>query len=225
MEKGYSGRLGKTLEMAEIKLITETFNFLKNKNSMNPKVEQFLSKAKKWQDEMTLLREMILECNLEEDFKWMHPCYTLDNANIVLIHGFKDYCALLFFKGVLIKDEKGILIQQTENVQDRRQLRFKSVEEIQKLESVIKEYILEAIAIEKAGLKVVMKTTAEYKMPEEFQIVLEEMSELKTAFYNLTPGRQKAYLLYFSAAKQAKTREARIEKYIEKILIGKGLDD
>jgi uncharacterized protein YdeI (YjbR/CyaY-like superfamily) len=225
MEKGYSGRLGKTLEMAEIKLRTETFNFLKNKNSMNPKVEQFLSKAKKWQDEMTLLREMILECNLEEDFKWMHPCYTLDNANIVLIHGFKDYCALLFFKGVLIKDEKGILIQQTENVQDRRQLRFKSVEEIQKLESVIKEYILEAIAIEKAGLKVVMKTTAEYKMPEEFQIVLEEMSELKTAFYNLTPGRQKAYLLYFSAAKQAKTREARIEKYIEKILIGKGLDD
>lgn len=192
---------------------------------MNPKVEQFLSKAKKWQDEMTLLREMILECNLEEDFKWMHPCYTLDNANIVLIHGFKDYCALLFFKGVLIKDEKGILIQQTENVQDRRQLRFKSAEEIQKLESVIKEYILEAIAIEKAGLKVVMKTTAEYKMPEEFQIVLEEMSELKTAFYNLTPGRQKAYLLYFSAAKQAKTREARIEKYIEKILIGKGLDD
>jgi uncharacterized protein YdeI (YjbR/CyaY-like superfamily) len=192
---------------------------------MNPKVEQFLSKAKKWQDEMTLLREMVLECNLEEDFKWMHPCYTLDNANIVLIHGFKEYCALLFFKGVLLKDEKGILIQQTENVQDRRQLRFQSVEEIQKLESVIKEYILEAIAIEKAGLKVVMKTTAEYKMPEEFQIVLEEMSELKTAFYNLTPGRQKAYLLYFSAAKQAKTREARIEKYIEKILTGKGLDD
>lgn len=192
---------------------------------MNPKVEQFLSKAKKWQDEMTLLREMVLECNLEEDFKWMHPCYTLDNANIVLIHGFKEYCALLFFKGVLLKDEKGILIQQTENVQDRRQLRFKSVEEIQKLESVIKEYILEAIAIEKAGLKVVLKTTSEYKMPEEFQIVLEEMPELKTAFYNLTPGRQKGYLLYFSAAKQAKTREARIEKYIEKILTGKGLDD
>lgn len=192
---------------------------------MNPKVDQFLSKAKKWQDEMTLLREMVLECNLEEDFKWMHPCYTLDNANIVLIHGFKEYCALLFFKGVLLKDEKGILIQQTENVQDRRQLRFQSVEEIQKLESVIKEYILEAIAIEKAGLKVVLKTTSEYKMPEEFQIVLEEMPELKTAFYKLTPGRQKAYLLYFSAAKQAKTREARIEKYIEKILTGKGLDD
>ncbi|GEL09361.1 Uncharacterized conserved protein YdeI, YjbR/CyaY-like superfamily, DUF1801 family [Flavobacterium glycines] len=192
---------------------------------MNPKVKQFLNKAKKWQDEMTLLREMVLECNLEEDFKWMHPCYTLDNANIVLIHGFKEYCALLFFKGVLLKDEKGILIQQTENVQDRRQLRFKSVEEIQKLESVIKEYILEAIAIEKAGLKVVLKTTSEYKMPEEFQIVLEEMPELKTAFYKLTPGRQKAYLLYFSAAKQAKTREARIEKYIEKILTGKGLDD
>lgn len=192
---------------------------------MNPKVDQFLSKAKKWQDEMTLLREMVQECNLTEDFKWMHPCYTLDNANIVLIHGFKDYCALLFFKGVLMKDEKGILIQQTENVQDRRQLRFKSVEEIEKLESVIKDYINEAIAIEKAGLKVVMKTTAEFNMPEEFQTVLEDMPELKKAFYALTPGRQKAYLLYFSSAKQAKTRETRIEKYMDKILNGKGLDD
>lgn len=192
---------------------------------MNPKVIQFLSKAKKWQDEMTLLREIITECDLEEDFKWMHPCYTLNNANIVLIHGFKDYCALLFFKGVLMKDEKGILIQQTENVQDRRQLRFKNTAEIEKLESVIREYIQEAIAIEKAGLKVVMKTTAQYQMPEEFQTVLEDMSELKKAFYSLTPGRQKAYLLYFSSAKQAKTREARIEKYIPKILDGKGLDD
>ncbi len=192
---------------------------------MNPKVDQFLSKAKKWQNEMTLLREMILECNLTEDFKWMHPCYTLDNANIVLIHGFKDYCALLFFKGVLMKDEKGILIQQTENVQDRRQLRFKNVEEIEKLESVIKEYIQEAIAIEKAGLKVVMKTTAEFNMPEEFKTVLDDMPELYKAFYALTPGRQKAYLLYFSSAKQAKTRETRIEKHIDKILNGKGLDD
>ncbi|MBA0883234.1 YdeI/OmpD-associated family protein [Flavobacterium undicola] len=192
---------------------------------MNPKIDQFLSKAKKWQDEMTLLREMALECNLTEEFKWMHPCYTLDNANIVLIHGFKDYCALLFFKGVLMKDEKGILIQQTENVQDRRQLRFKSVEDIEKLESVIKDYINEAITIEKAGLKVVMKTTAEFNMPEEFKTVLDDMPELNKAFYSLTPGRQKAYLLYFSAAKQAKTREARIEKYIDKILDGKGLDD
>lgn len=192
---------------------------------MNPKVAQFLSKAKKWQDEMTLLREIIMECALEEDFKWMHPCYTQDNANVVLIHGFKDYCALLFFKGVLMKDEKKILIQQTENVQDRRQLRFKNVEEIEKLESVIKEYIQEAIAIEKAGLKVVMKTTAEFHMPEEFQTVLEDMPELKKAFQTLTPGRQKAYLLYFSSAKQAKTREARIEKHLEKILSGKGLDD
>lgn len=192
---------------------------------MNPKVDLFLSKAKKWQDEMTLLREMVLECKLTEDFKWMHPCYTLDNANIVLVHGFKEYCALLFFKGVLMKDEKGILIQQTENVQDRRQLRFKNVEEIEKLESVIKEYVQEAIAIEKAGLKVVMKTTAEFNMPEEFETVLEDMPELKKAFYALTPGRQKAYLLYFSAAKQAKTREARIEKYADKILDGKGLDD
>ena len=192
---------------------------------MNPKVEQFLSKAKKWQDEMTLLREIILECNLTEDFKWMHPCYTLDNANIVLIHGFKDYCSLLFFKGVLMKDEKGILIQQTENVQDRRQIRFKNVEEIEKLESIIKDYINEATAIEKAGLKVVMKTTAEFNMPQEFKIVLDDMPELNKAFYALTPGRQKAYLLYFSSAKQAKTREARIEKYMDKILDGKGLDD
>lgn len=192
---------------------------------MNPKVDQFLSKAKKWQDEMTLLREIALECNLTENFKWMHPCYTLDNANIVLIHGFKDYCALLFFKGVLMKDEKGILIQQTENVQDRRQIRFRNVEEIEKLESVIKDYINEAISIEKAGLKVVMKTTAEFNMPLEFKTVLEEMPELNKAFYSLTPGRQKAYLLYFSAAKQAKTRETRIEKYIDKILDGKGLDD
>ena len=192
---------------------------------MNHKVNQFLSKAKKWQDEMTLLREIILECNLTEDFKWMHPCYTLDNANIVLIHGFKDYCALLFFKGVLMKDEKGILIQQTENVQDRRQIRFKNVEEIEKLESIIKDYINEATAIEKAGLKVVMKTTAEFNMPQEFKIVLDDMPELNKAFYALTPGRQKAYLLYFSSAKQAKTREARIEKYMDKILDGKGLDD
>lgn len=192
---------------------------------MDSKVAQFLSKATKWQDEMTLLREIVMECHLEEDFKWKHPCYTLNNANIVLIHGFKDYCALLFFKGVLMKDKKGILIQQTENVQDRRQLRFKNTTEIQNLESTIKEYIQEAIAIEKAGLKVVLKTTAEYNMPEEFQMVLEEMPELKMAFYSLTPGRQKAYLLYFSAAKQAKTRESRIEKYLEKILDGKGLDD
>jgi len=192
---------------------------------MNHKVNQFLSKAKKWQDEMTLLREIILECNLTEDFKWMHPCYTLDNANIVLIHGFKDYCALLFFNGVLMKDKKEILIQQTENVQDRRQIRFKNVEEIEKLESIIKDYINEAIAIEKAGLKVVMKTTAEFNMPQEFKIVLDDMPELNKAFYALTPGRQKAYLLYFSSAKQAKTREARIEKYIDKILDGKGLDD
>lgn len=192
---------------------------------MNPKVDQFLSKTKKWQDEMTLLREIIMECSLEEDFKWMHPCYTLDNANVVLIHSFKDYCALLFFKGVLMKDEKQILIQQTENVQDRRQIRFKNTAEIEELESVIKDYIKEAIAIEKKGLKVIMKTTAEFNMPEEFRIVLEEMPELKTAFEKLTPGRQRAYLLYFSSAKQTKTRETRIEKYIDKILNGKGLDD
>ncbi|MGV3585834.1 MAG: YdeI/OmpD-associated family protein [Adhaeribacter sp.] len=192
---------------------------------MNPKVDIFLSKAKKWREEMFLLREIVLDCNLNEEIKWMHPCYTYQNNNIVLIHGFKDYCALLFFKGVLMNDKAGLLIQQTENVQDRRQMRFTSLEEIVKLKSIIKDYVKEAIKIEQAGVKVTFKKTAEFNRPEEFEKLLQSDKEIELAFNGLTPGRQRGYLLYFSSAKQPKTRESRIEKYIPKILAGKGLND
>jgi uncharacterized protein YdeI (YjbR/CyaY-like superfamily) len=192
---------------------------------MNPKVDLFLAKAKNWQAEMTLLREVILECELNEDYKWMHPCYTYQGSNIVLIHGFKNYFALLFFKGALINDKQGILIRQTENVQDRRQIRFSNLNEIVNLKSVIKDYIKEAMEIEKAGLKVAFKKTADFNMPEEFKLRLEMDKKLKTAFEGLTPGRQRGYLLYFSSAKQSKTRESRIEKNIPNILDGKGLED
>jgi len=192
---------------------------------MNPKVDQFLSKSKKWKEEMILLRETILELNLDEDFKWMHPCYSYEDGNVVLIHGFKEYCALLFFKGVLLKDKKKILIQQTANVQDRRQLRFTNVNEIIKLRTTIKEYIKEAIELEKSGAKVEYKKTAEFNMPEEFKKKLAKDKKLKTAFEKLTPGRQRGYLLFFSSAKQAATRESRIAKYAPKILERKGLDD
>ena len=192
---------------------------------MNSKVDWFFNNPTNWQDEYLELRKLVLACELTEELKWGCPCYTLNKNNVVLIHGFKDYCALLFMKGALLKDAKGILIQQTENVQDRRQLRFTSLSEIKKLQNVIKEYILEAIEIEKSGLKFEFKKTAEFKMPQEFQTVLDNTPELQTAFNALTPGRQRGYLLYFSAAKQAKTREARIEKYFQKILDGKGLDD
>lgn len=191
----------------------------------NPKVDEFLSKAKQWKDEFISLRDIILECELTEDFKWKHPCYTLQGKNIVLIHGFKDYCALLFHKGALLKDAKGILIQQTENVQAARQLRFKSVKEIAEMKTTIKAYIQEAIEIEKAGLKVDLKEHTEYIIPEELHNKFEEIPALKTAFEALTPGRQRAYIFYFSQAKQSKTREARIEKYMQQILDGKGLND
>jgi uncharacterized protein YdeI (YjbR/CyaY-like superfamily) len=192
---------------------------------MNPKVDLFLDKAKKWQEEMRLLRSIVLQCKLDEDYKWMHPCYSLQGNNVVLIHGFKDYFALLFFKGVLLKDKEHILIQQTKNVQAARQIRFTKLSEVVKLKSTIKKYILEAIEIEQAGLKVELKKTAEYKMPDEFQKLVDKNKKLKTAFEALTTGRQRAYLLYFSSAKQSKTREARVEKYVQKILEGKGLDD
>lgn len=194
-------------------------------HTLNPKVDLFLDKARKWQEEMNLLRSLILECNLDEDFKWMHPCYAHQGNNIVLIHGFKDYCALLFFKGVLLKDKESVLIQQTENVQDRRQIRFTNLTEIVNLQATIKDYILEAIDVEKSGLKVDFKKTTEFNIPEEFQNKLNEIPALKVAFGSLTPGRQRAYLLYFSAPKQSKTRETRVEKYIQDILKGKGLDD
>lgn len=192
---------------------------------MNPKVDWFFTKATQWQEEYEALRTIVLDCGLTEELKWGCPCYTFQKNNIVLIHGFKEYCALLFHKGALLNDTNGILIQQTENVQAARQIRFTSVEQIMDLENALKVYIYEAIEVEKAGLKVTLKKTTEFKMPEEFQTVLNDMPELKTAFYNLTPGRQRGYLLHFSAPKQAETREARIEKYLEKILNGKGLED
>lgn len=195
-------------------------------NRTNPKVDQFLQKTTKWKAEMTLLREIILELTaLTEDYKWMHPCYTLQGKNIVLIHAFKAYCALLFHKGALLKDSVHILIQQTENVQSARQLRFTNIDQIKQQKPLIKAYIEEAIAIEKAGLTVALKQTSDYTIPQEFKKILEENATLKHAFNALTPGRQRAYLFYFSQAKQAKTREARIEKYIPKILDGKGMDD
>lgn len=194
-------------------------------NAMNPKVDFFFNKAKQWQEEYEKLRMIILDCGLTEELKWGVPCYTFNGANIVLIHGFKDYCAVLFPKGVLLKDTEGILIQQTENVQAARQIRFTSLREIVEKEATLKAYIHEAVEVEKAGLKVELKKTSEFNMPEEFQMKLDENPALKTAFYALTAGRQRGYLLYFSQAKQSKTREARIEKYTEAILNGKGLDD
>ncbi|AIX06217.1 putative protein YdeI [Bacillus subtilis] len=191
----------------------------------NPKVDEFLSKAKKWKEEFEKLRTIILDCELTEDFKWMHPCYTYNNKNVVLIHGFKEYCALLFHKGALLQDTDGILIQQTENVQAARQIRFTNVQEINELENILKAYIHEAIEVEKAGLKVDVNKNIELNIPEELQNKFDEIPALKTAFEALTPGRQRAYTLYFSQAKQSKTRESRVEKYVQKILDGKGLKD
>ena len=191
----------------------------------NPKVDFFFSKAKKWKEEFERLRAIVLDCGLSEELKWGKPCYTFQKSNIVLIHGFKDYCALLFFKGALLKDAKGILVQQTENVQAARQVRFTNVREIVKMEPVLKAYIKEAIEVERAGLNVTYKKTSEFKVPEEFQNKLDEIPALKAAFDALTPGRQRGYLFYFSQAKQSKTRESRVEKYMQQILSRKGLDD
>jgi uncharacterized protein YdeI (YjbR/CyaY-like superfamily) len=192
---------------------------------MNKKVDKYLNSLKNWQDELTLLHELILDCGLNEDFKWGQPCYTFQESNIVLIHGFKEYCALLFFKGVLLSDANNILIQQTENVQSARQIRFTNLREIVKMEPILKKYIYEAIEVEKAGLEVNFKKTAEFKIPEEFQNQLDKNPYLKAAFDALTPGRQRAYILYFSSPKQSKTRVSRIEKYKQRIFDGKGLND
>jgi uncharacterized protein YdeI (YjbR/CyaY-like superfamily) len=192
---------------------------------MKPDINWFFSKPTKWQAEYAALRELVLATELKEELKWGKPCYTLGKANVLLIHGFKEYCALLFLKGAIIKDPKNLLVQQTENVQAARQIRFTSLDEITKNQSAIKAILKDAIAIEKAGLKVALKKTDEFKMPKEFADVLKEMPELKTAFEALTPGRQRGYLLYFESAKQSKTRETRIEKYIPSILDGKGLND
>ncbi|WP_182005380.1 YdeI/OmpD-associated family protein [Priestia aryabhattai] len=194
-------------------------------SKMNPKVDEFLTKAKKWKEEYETLRKIVLDCELTEDFKWMNPCYTFEKKNIVLMHGFKEYCALLFPKGSLLQDSHGILIQQTENVQGARQIRFTNVQEIAEKEAVLKAYIYEAIEVEKAGLKVKSKKPEELIIPEELQHKFDEIPALKTAFTTLTPGRQRAYILHFSAAKQSKTRESRVEKCIPNILNGKGLND
>jgi uncharacterized protein YdeI (YjbR/CyaY-like superfamily) len=192
---------------------------------MNPNVDAFLRKTKKWREEFEKLRTVCLDCGLVEELKWGKPCYTYQENNIVLIHGFKDYCALLFFKGALLKDPKGILVQQTENVQAARQIRFSNVREIAELESTLKAYIKEAIEAEKAGLEVSYKKISEFVIPEEFRNRLDKSPALKKAFHALTPGRQRGYILYFAAAKQPATREARIEKCVQQILNGKGLND
>ena len=192
---------------------------------MNPKVDGYLRKNKKWRQELQKLRTILLDCQLTEEVKWRVPCYTFQKSNVVLMHVFKEYCALLFFKGALLKDANGILIQQTKNTQAARQIRFTNVREIVEMKPVLKAYIYKAIEVEKAGLKVKLKKTKDFIVPEEFQRKLDEIPALKTAFAALTPGRQRAYILYFSAAKQSKTRESRVEKYMRQILNGKGLDD
>jgi uncharacterized protein YdeI (YjbR/CyaY-like superfamily) len=194
-------------------------------NKPNPKVDWYFKKATKWRAEFEQLRTIVLDCGLTEELKWGHPCYTFEKKNVVLIHGFKEYCALLFMKGALLTDAKGILVQQTENVQAARQIRFSNLREVVKLKTVLKAYIHEAIEAEKSGLKVKLKKTKEFNVPDEFQSRLDKHPALKTAFDELTPGRQRGYLLYFSSAKQSKTRESRVEKCVQQILAGKGLED
>jgi uncharacterized protein YdeI (YjbR/CyaY-like superfamily) len=191
----------------------------------NPKVDWFFDKKGKWQEVCQELRNLVLDCGLTEELKWGCPCYLIQKSNIVLVHVFKDYCALLFMQGALLTDQKKILVQQTKNVQSARQIRFTEIDDILKNKSTIKAYIKEAIKNDKAGLKLELKVTTEFEMPSEFQTALNEMTELKTAFYKLTPGRQRGYLLYFSSAKQSKTRTERVEKCIPNILDNKGLDD
>ncbi len=194
-------------------------------NDANPDVDFYFDKEKKWQDEIERLRAIALDCGITEELKWGCPCYMYGKSNVVLIHTFKEYCALLFFKGSLLQDPEGILIQQTKNVQAARQIRFTNAREIVKMKNILRAYIYEAIEVEKAGLQVKLKKTTEYGIPEEFQKKLNKSASLKNAFKALTPGRQRGYLLHFSAAKQSSTRESRIEKSIPQILKGKGLND
>lgn len=194
-------------------------------SSMNPKVDWYFQKAERWQEELEILRIIVLDCQLNEELKWGVPCYTFEQSNIVLIHTFKDYCALLFFKGALFKDANNILVQQTKNVQSARQIRFTNAQEILEMQPILKTYIFEAIEVEKSGLEVEFKKTTEFGVPEELQEKFDEIPELKTAFEALTPGRQRGYILHFSAPKQPKTRASRIEKSMSQILNGKGLDD
>ncbi len=194
-------------------------------NKTNPKVDAVLRHTKQWHEEFEALRSIVLDLPLTEELKWYQPCYTFQGKNVVLMHGFKEYCALLFFKGALLKDLKGVLIQQTENVQSARQIRFTSVRQIDAMKPIVKAYVQEAIEVEKAGLKVKHKKTSEFKVPEEFQSKLDGMPALKTAFRALTPGRQRGYLFHFSQPKQSRTRAARVEKWTRQILNGKGLND
>lgn len=194
-------------------------------NAPNPKVDWFFEKDGQWKSSFAKLRELALDSGLTEELKWGQPCYTLKGKNVFLMHGFQDYCALLFLKGALLKDDHKILIQQTESVQSARQIRFTSLKEIVKLAPVVQSYMQQAIMVEQSGKKVPLKKTVEFEMPEEFKRALKEMPDLKKAFHALTPGRQRGYLLHFASAKQSKTREARIEKNVERILAGKGLDD
>lgn len=191
----------------------------------NPKVDAFLKRQDKWRAAFEELRAIFLESGLTEELKWGQPCYALDGKNVALIHGFKDYCAILFHKGALLKDPKGVLVQQTKNVQSARQIRFTSAQEITKLEKTIKAYVREAIRIERAGLKVPLKKTEDFELPEEFESKLAKNAKLKTAFAELTPGRQRAYIFHFSQPKLSKTRTARVEKNVPRILAGLGLDD
>jgi uncharacterized protein YdeI (YjbR/CyaY-like superfamily) len=193
-------------------------------SNQNAKVDGFLEHVEQWHEEFQALRKIVLDSELSEDLKWGQPCYTIDGRNVLILGGFKNYIALSFFKGALLKDQQGFLVQQTKNVQEARQFRFSSVDEILKMESVIKEYIKEAIQIEKAGMKVPV-VEKEMILPEELVQRFEEDVAFRDAFYSLTPGRQRAYAYYFSSAKQAKTRVSRIEKYVPKILEGKGMDD
>src|SRR5690554_4490559 len=192
------------------------------KGERNSKIDPFFSKDKKWKNEFEILRRIVLDCELTEEFKWMHPCYTFQNKNIVLIHGFKEYCALLFHKGALLKDPHEILVQQTKNVQAARQIRFTNVQEIDEMQLILKRYIDEAIEVEKSGMEVNYKKNTEYIIPEELENKFIEVPDLKTAFEALTPGRQRAYIFHISQAKQSKTRESRVEKYLPHILSGKG---
>lgn len=194
-------------------------------NKTNPKIDEILAKAKKWREEMIKLRSLVLSCGLNEEVKWYQPCYSYNNSNVLIISGFKEYCALNFFKGALLNDEKGLLSRPGENTQSGRQMRFTGIDQINELEATIKAYIFEAVEVEKAGLKVELKKTADYSMPEELIIQFDENPEFKAAFESLTPGRQRAYILHFSQPKQSVTRKARIEKYYQIILNGKGLND
>jgi uncharacterized protein YdeI (YjbR/CyaY-like superfamily) len=192
---------------------------------MNPKVDGFLKRQDKWRAEFEKLREILLGSGLTEDLKWGQPCYALDGKNVVLMHGFKEYCAILFHKGALLKDPKGVLIQQTKNVQAARQIRFSSVREVSKLAKTVKAYVREAIEVERAGLKVPFKKTEDFELPEELESKLAANARLKAAFAALTPGRQRAYIFHFSQPKLSKTRTARVEKHAPRILKGLGLDD